>query len=81
MSFVAGLYVMALACLLLAATNRSLGWFVGAVVFGFVATYAVRQFKKEEDTEREGVSIGFFGMAILVMIVVMLGLAWLQTSA
>ena len=37
--------------------------------------------KKEEQTGREGVSIGFFGVAIMIMIVAMLGLFWLQTSA
>jgi hypothetical protein len=81
LSFVAWLFVMALSCLVLAATKASLGWLAGGVVFLFVAVYAVRQFKKEAESEREGVSIGFFGIAILTMMVVMLGLFWLQTSA
>lgn len=81
LSFVAWLFVMAIACLVLAGTNKSLGWLVGGVVLLFVAVYAMRQFKKEEETEREGVSIGFFGVAIIIMLAAMLGLFWLQFSA
>ena len=79
--FVAWLFVMAIACFIVAGTNSSLGWFIGGVSFLAVAIYARRQFKKEEETERQGVSIGFFGGAILFMIVAMLGLFWLQFSA
>jgi len=81
LSFVAWLFIMAISCLILAVTNSSLGWLVGGIVLLFVAIYAARQFKKEKTTQREGVSLGFFGIAMLVMIVVMLGLFWLQSSA
>jgi hypothetical protein len=81
LSFVAWLFVMAISCLVLAGAKSSLGWLVGGVVLLSGAIYAMRQFKKEEETEREGVSIGFFGMAILIMIVAMLGVFWLQFSA
>jgi hypothetical protein len=81
LSFVAWLFVMAIACFILAGTGSSLGWLAGGVVILSVAIYALRQFKKEAETPREGVSIGFFGLAVLVMIVAMLGLFWLQFSA
>jgi hypothetical protein len=81
LSFVAWLFVMAISCLGLAVAKWSPGWLIGGVVLLSVATYAVRQFRKEEESEREGVSIGFFGIAILVMITAMLGLFWLQFSA
>ena len=81
MSFVAWLFIMAISCLVLAGINASLGWLIGGIVLLSVAIYAMRQFKKEEETEREGVSISFFGAAILFMIVAMLGLFWLQFSA
>lgn len=81
LSFVVWLFITAISCLILAGTNASLGWLVGGVVFLSVALYALRQFKKEEDAEREAVSIGFFGLAIMIMSVAMLGLFWLQFSA
>lgn len=81
LAFVAWLFIMAFSCLILAGTNSSLGWLVGGIALLSVAIYAMRQFKKEEETERQGVSIGFFGVAILIMIVAMLGLFWLQFSA
>jgi ABC-type branched-subunit amino acid transport system permease subunit len=80
LSFVAWLFVMAIASLVLAGTNKSLGWLVSGIVLLCVATYAMRQFKKEAETEPEGVSISFFGVAIVIMLVVMLGLFWLQSS-
>ena len=81
LSFVAWLFIMAISCLILAGTNSSLGWLVGGVIVLSIAIYAMRQFKREEETEREGVSIGFFGVAIIFMFVAMFGLFWLQFSA
>lgn len=81
LSFVAWVFITAIACLILAGTNSSLGWLIGGVVLLSLAIYAMRQFKKEQETERERVSIGFFGVAIMIMIVAMLGLFWLQFSA
>jgi hypothetical protein len=81
LSFVAWLFVMAIACFIIGGTGSSLGWLVGGVVLLSVAVYAMRQFKKEAEAPREGVSIGFFGLAIVIMIVAMLGLFWLQFSA
>ena len=81
LSFVAWLFVMAISCLVLAGAKSSLGWLVGGVVLLSVAIYAMRQFKKEEETESEGVSIGFLGVAILIMLVAMFGLFWLQSKA
>jgi heme O synthase-like polyprenyltransferase len=76
LAFVAGLFIMAAACLTLAGTNMSFGWLLGAAIFSFVAIYAMRQFKQEEATERQGISIGFFGGAILFMVAAMVGMAW-----
>lgn len=81
LSFVAWLFIMAMSCLVLAGIKSSLAWLVGGIVLLSVAIYAMRQFKKEEETEREGASIGFFGVAIMIMIVAMLGLFWLQFKA
>lgn len=81
LAFVAWLFITAFSCFVVALTTSSLGWLGGGIVLLFVAIYARRQFKNEEETERKGVSISFFGMAILIMIVAMLGLFWLQSSA
>ena len=81
MSFIVCLFIMAISCLILSGINTSLGWLIGGVVLLSMAIYAMSQFKKEEETEREGVSISFFGAAMLFMIVSMLGLFWFQFSA
>ena len=78
-SFVAWLYVMAVASLFLAIGNKSWGWFAGAIVLAVVAGYARKQLRKEAATQRTGASLGFVGTAIAVMLVVMLGLFWLQS--
>ena len=81
MSFVTWLFIMAISCLFLAVVNFSFGWLIGGVVLLSVAIYAKRQFNNEEETGREGVSISFFGAAIIFMIVAMLFLFWLQFKA
>jgi hypothetical protein len=81
MSFVAWLFIVAASCLILAVVNSSLAWLIGGAVLFSVAIYAFRQFKKEEGSGREGVSISFFGVAVLLMIVAMLFLFWFQFKA
>ena len=80
-SFVAWLVVMAVASLLIAVTNKSWGWFAGAIVLAVVAGYARRQLRKEAATQRAGASPGFVVSAIALMLVVMLGLFWLPSYA
>ena len=81
LSFVAWLYIMAATCVLIAIGDRSWGWLIGGVVSFVVANIARRQLEKEETSGREGVSISFFGVAVLLMIVAMLFLFWLQFKA
>lgn len=80
-SFVAWLFIAAIACLVIAAADFSPGWLIGGIVLLSVAIYALRQLKKEEETGHKGVSVSFFGMAMLVMIATMFLLFWLQFSA
>lgn len=80
-SFVAWLFIMAVSCLILAAIDVSLGWFISGAALLTVAIYAKRQLKKEEDSGREGASISFFGTAILLMVTAMLFLFWIQFKA
>lgn len=81
LTFVAWLFIVSFSCFVVAATNSSTGWFAGGIAILLVAIFAKRQFKREEATEPQGVSIGFFGAAVLIVIIAMLGLFWLQFSA
>ena len=81
LSFVAVLYIMAAACVVIAVAGRSWGWLLGAVVFFVVAIAARRQLKREHETGREPPRIGFVGLAMLAMLVVMFFLFWIQFSA
>ena len=60
---------MALACLGLGISSASLGWFIGGMVFLFVAIYALRQGKKEMVTGRETASNKFIIFAFLALFV------------
>jgi len=77
-SFVAWLFVMAIASLVLAIGERSLGWFLGAIVLAFVASYARKQINKEEETGRQDASLGFVAKAIILMLLAMAVMFWLQ---
>jgi len=81
--FVIWLFVMATACAGIAIGDRSWGWFVGAIVFSVLGYVALRLYKSEHETGtgRQGISLGFAGIAMLLAIVVMLGLFWLQFKA
>lgn len=51
LSFVVMLFVMALACFVLALTDGSWGWAIGAVIFLAVGIMARRQYGAEGDSE------------------------------
>lgn len=80
-TFVAWLYITAAACVAIAIGDRKWAWLIGGIVFFSVAHAARRQLKKEAESGRKGVSISFFGIAILLMLTGMLFLFWLQFKA
>jgi 1,4-dihydroxy-2-naphthoate octaprenyltransferase len=80
-SFVAVLYIMAAACVVIAVGGRSWGWLIGAVLFFVVASVARCQLKREHEMGREPPRIGFVGLAMLAMLVAMFFLFWIQFSA
>lgn len=80
-AFVAWLFVMAAACVVTAVADRSLGWLAGGIAFVSVAMYSRRQLKREREVGRAAPRLGFVGIAMLVMLLGMLFLFWLQTSA
>jgi hypothetical protein len=75
------LFISAIACIVLAATNKSFGWLVGSVVLFLVAMYARKQLGREIEVGRENASGRFVGIAMLVMLVAMFFLFWLQSRA
>lgn len=83
LTFVAWLFIMAFACFALAVGKSSAAWFLGSIVLLAVGVYASRQLQREADDETvdQGVSLGFFGKAILLMLAAMLGIFWVQFSA
>jgi hypothetical protein len=72
--YIAWLFLMAIACLALAAMKLSLAWLSGGVLLLAVAIYALRLAGRDQDSEREGVSIGFFGVAMSLMLGGILGI-------
>ena len=80
-TFVAMLYIMTAACVVIAIGDHSLGWAIGAVAFFFVAQFARRQLKSEVEIERPpGPRLGFVGIAMLVMVVAILLMFWLSRT-
>lgn len=73
-AFIGWLFLMAFACLALALMKFSLAWLSGGAVLLAVAIYALRQARREQVSEREGVSISFFGVAITLMLGGILGI-------
>lgn len=80
LSFVIWLHVMAMACGVIALTERSWAWFIGGIVLLVVATMARRLRSDEAATGHTGPRIGFVGVAMLLMLAVMALLFWLQFS-
>lgn len=79
-AFVAALFVMSLACLVIAAAEGSLGWFAGGGVFLAVGLFARRLGSEEGVPGSGGARLGFIGIAMLVMVIAIAGMAWLSTS-
>lgn len=80
-TFVAMLYIMAIASVVAAFGDRSWGWAIGAIAFFLVAQFARRQLKKEvASDERAPPRLGFVGIAMLVMVVAILLMFWLTRS-
>ncbi len=80
-SFVAWLFIMSIACVVIAIGDRSLGWFVGGVVLSAVAFYARKKLREEASTGPGETSFSFVGVAILLMLVAMMFIFWLQFKA
>jgi hypothetical protein len=80
-SFVAWLFVSAVACLVVAFAERSVGWLLGCVVLSTVALYARRQLRRESGGGRASASGGFVLTAIAAMLVAMAFIFWLQFKA
>lgn len=68
MSFVAMLFVMALACLAIALSTSSWGWAIGGVVFLTVGVYARRQFSTERQSGPETASNRFIVFSLLAVV-------------
>lgn len=80
-TFVAMLYIMAAACVVIAFGDRAWGWAVGAVTFFLAAQFSRRQLKREvESDERKGPRLSFVGIAMLVMVVAILLMFWLTRA-
>lgn len=80
-TYVAWLYVMSAACVVIAIGDRAWGWLIGGVVFFFVAQFARRQLKVEIEKGHEPPRFNFVVIAMLVMVVIMLLLFWIQARA
>ena len=82
-SFVIWLFIMAVCCVVVALSDRSWGWLIGGIVFFAVAMFA-RRLKNREQQEEEnhaGPRLGFFAIAILVMVAAIYAMYWLSTAA
>lgn len=80
-SFVAWLFVMAAACIVIAIGDRSGSWLIGGLVLFSVAMFARHKLKQESQLGRGPARVGFVGLAMLVMLAAMSFLFWLQVSA
>lgn len=79
-AFVAWLYIMAAASVIIALGDRSWGWALGAIAFFFFAQYSRRQLKKEvESAEREPPRLNFVAISMIVMIAGILLIFWLTS--
>lgn len=85
--FVIWLFIMAACCVVIALGDRSWGWLIGGIVFFAVAIWAQRLKNREQDDEDEdeeshtGPRLGFFAIAILVMMAAIYAIYWLSTAA
>ncbi|MGL6290600.1 MAG: hypothetical protein ACRC2H_07950 [Silanimonas sp.] len=80
-AFVGTLYVMALACLVIAITDGAFGWLLGAAVVGVIAEIARRQAVREHVEGRAGMRGWLVGGLMLFMVAAIYGIYLLDTSA
>lgn len=80
-SFVACLFVMAVACVVIAIGDRSFAWLIGGFVLVFLAIYARRQFKNEQIEGQATPRLGFVGAAMLIMLIALYAIYRLSISA
>lgn len=78
--FVAMLFVMAAACVVIAIGGRSLGWFMGGLVLFAVGMFARRQLQREQEEGPAGARLGFVAIAIGLMVAAIGFMAWLDMS-
>lgn len=80
-AFIAVLFMMAAACVVIAAADQSWAWLLGAAAFFALGSYALRQRKLEQDPDYQPGS----GVGRLVFVLVILGggiygIYWLATA-
>ncbi|MGE4070463.1 MAG: hypothetical protein AB7E72_04755 [Lysobacterales bacterium] len=80
-AFIATLFLMAGACLVIGLADGKPGWLVGSGVFLAVGLLARNLRQREAGSTGTGPRFGFFAVAILLMCAAMGFLFWLQTSA
>lgn len=62
------LFVMAAACIVIAAAGGSWGWLIGAAAFLAVGMFAQGQLKREREVGVAPPRLGFVGVSMLVMV-------------
>ena len=80
-AFIATLFLMAGACLVIGLAEGKIGWFIGSGVFLALGLLARKLRLREAGTARSAPRFSFFAIAMLLMCAVMGFLFWLQTSA
>jgi hypothetical protein len=80
-TFVATLFIMAAACVVIAISDHAWGWLIGAILFSAVAIVARRRLKAEQETGRAPPRLSFVGLAMVGMLLAMGFLFWIQFSA
>lgn len=81
-TFVAGLFVMAVSCVVISLSDRSWGWLAGSIVLFAVALFARRLKTTEQQEESHaGPRLGFVAIAMLLMVAAIYAMYWLSTAA
>lgn len=80
-AFVGTLYMMALACLVIAVADGSFGWLVGAGASGALAVFARRLFDREQVEGPRSARGWLVGGLMLFMVAAIYGIYLLDTSA
>ena len=80
-AFVATLFLMAGACLVIGFAEGKIGWFIGSGIFLALGLLARKLRLRESGGARTAPRFSFFAIALLLMCAAMGFLFWLQTSA